>query len=78
MMAGTSPAITALPGGGYDVKGHQDFPLGGQLISLRADRLCPCWRSADLPAGQVSGVTPFPAVASASRRLLPSVMTRCA
>jgi hypothetical protein len=60
------------------VKGHQDFPVGGQLISLRVDRLCPCWRSADLFAGQVSGVTPFPAVASASRRLVPSVRTRWA
>jgi hypothetical protein len=60
------------------VKGHRDFPVGGQLISLRMDRLCPCRWSADLPAGQVSGVTPFPVVASASRRLLPSVRTRCA
>jgi len=33
------------------VKGHQDFPVGGQLISLRVDRLCPCWRSADLLCG---------------------------
>jgi len=24
------------------VKGHRDFPVGGQLISLRVDRLCPC------------------------------------
>ena len=24
-----------------DVKGHRDFPAGGQLISLRVDRLCP-------------------------------------
>ena len=60
------------------VKGHRDFPVGGQLISLRVDRLCPCWRSADLLAGQVSGVTPFPAVASASRRLVPSVRTKWA
>ena len=30
------------------VKGHRDFPVGGQLISLRADRLCPFWRPADL------------------------------
>jgi hypothetical protein len=60
------------------VKGHRDFPVGGQLISLRVDRLCPWSRSADLPAGQVSGVTPFPAVASARRRLVPSVRTRCA
>ncbi len=30
------------------VKGHRDFPVGGQLISLRVDRLCPCRRSADL------------------------------
>ena len=29
-------------------KGHRDFPVGGQLISLRVDRLCPCGRSADL------------------------------
>ena len=27
---------------GQSVKGHRDFPVGGQLISLRADRLCPC------------------------------------
>jgi hypothetical protein len=30
------------------VKGQFDFPLGGQLISLLADSLCPCPRSADL------------------------------
>jgi phosphoglycerate dehydrogenase-like enzyme len=30
------------------VKGQSDFPLGGQLISLLADRLSPCPRSADL------------------------------
>ena len=58
------------------VKGHRDFPVGGQLISLRVDRLCPRWRSADLPAGQVSDLTPFPAVASARRRLVPSVRMR--
>ena len=23
------------------VKGHRDIPVGGQLISLRVDRLCP-------------------------------------
>jgi hypothetical protein len=55
------------------VKGHRDFPVGGHLISLRADRLCPSARTADLPAGYASGVTPFPAVASARRRLVPSV-----
>src|SRR6266851_3222991 len=60
------------------VKGHRDLLVGGQLISLRVDRLCPCWRSADLLAGQVSGVTPLPVVASASRRLVPSVRTRWA
>ena len=27
---------------GLRVKGHRDFPVGGQLISLRVDRLCPC------------------------------------
>ena len=26
----------------HGVKGHRDFPVGGQVISLRADRLCPC------------------------------------
>jgi hypothetical protein len=31
------------------VKGQFDFPLGGQLISLLADSLCPCPRSVDLP-----------------------------
>jgi hypothetical protein len=31
------------------VKGYRDFPVGGQPISLWADRLCPCRRSADLP-----------------------------
>ena len=62
----------------FGVKGHRDFPVGGQLISLWADRLTPWSRSADLLAGQVSGVTPFPAVASARRRLVPSVRTRCA
>jgi hypothetical protein len=30
------------------VKGQLDFPVGGQLISLLADRLSPCPRSADL------------------------------
>jgi hypothetical protein len=30
------------------VKGQSDFPVGGQLISLLADRLSPCPRSADL------------------------------
>jgi len=30
------------------VKGQQHFPVGGQLISLLADRLFPCPRSADL------------------------------
>jgi integrase/recombinase XerD len=30
------------------VKGQFDFPVGGQLISLLADRLCPCPRSVDL------------------------------
>jgi retron-type reverse transcriptase len=30
------------------VKGQQHFPVGGQLISLLADRLSPCPRSADL------------------------------
>jgi hypothetical protein len=30
------------------VKGQFDFPVGGQLISLLADGLCPCPRSADL------------------------------
>jgi hypothetical protein len=30
------------------VKGQLDFPVGGQLISLLADSLCPCPRSADL------------------------------
>jgi hypothetical protein len=30
------------------VKGQQHFPVGGQLISLLADRLSPCGRSADL------------------------------
>jgi hypothetical protein len=30
------------------VKGQADFPVGGQLISLLADSLCPCPRSADL------------------------------
>jgi hypothetical protein len=30
------------------VKGQLDFPLGGQLISLLADSLCPCPRSVDL------------------------------
>jgi hypothetical protein len=34
------------------VKGHRDFPVGGQLISLRVDRLCPRSRSADLHAVQ--------------------------
>jgi hypothetical protein len=29
------------------VKGQLDFPLDGQLISLLADRLFPCRRSAD-------------------------------
>jgi hypothetical protein len=33
------------------VNGHRDFPLCGQLISLRMDRLCPCGRSDDLPGG---------------------------
>src|SRR6266705_3406051 len=28
------------------VKGQRDFPLGGQLISSRADRLCPGLRTA--------------------------------
>jgi hypothetical protein len=31
-----------------DVKGQADFPVGGQLISLLADSLFPCPRSADL------------------------------
>jgi hypothetical protein len=31
-----------------NVKGQLDFPLGGQLISLLADSLCPWPRSADL------------------------------
>jgi len=30
------------------VKGQADFPVGGQLISLLADSLFPCPRSADL------------------------------
>ena len=30
------------------VKGQLDLPLGGQLISLLADSLFPCPRSADL------------------------------
>jgi hypothetical protein len=30
------------------IKGHEHFPVGGQLISLLADRLSPCARSADL------------------------------
>src|SRR6266487_3712843 len=60
------------------VKGQRDFPLGGQLISLQADRLCPCLRTADLRAGQVSGTTPCPDVAWARRRLVPSVTTRWA
>src|SRR5216684_191148 len=68
-------AVVAVRG---TVKGHRDFPVGGQLISLRVDRLCPCRRSADLPAGPVSGVTPFPAVASARRRLVPSLRMRWA
>ncbi len=31
-----------------NVKGQLDFPVGGQLISLLADSLFPCPRSADL------------------------------
>jgi len=48
------------------------------LISLPVDGLCPCRRSAEFRAGQVRGITPFPEVASASRRLVPSVVTRWA
>jgi hypothetical protein len=40
---------TAILGPFENVKGHRDFPVGGQLISRWADSLCPCPRSADLP-----------------------------
>jgi hypothetical protein len=43
----------------YCVKGHRDFPVGGQLISLWADRLCPCSRSADLLAVRSAASLPF-------------------
>jgi len=33
---------------GAAVNGQRDFPVGGQLISLLADRLSPCPRTADL------------------------------
>ena len=33
---------------GSSVNGHRDVPVGGQLISLLADRLSPCARSVDL------------------------------
>src|SRR6266496_3495428 len=78
MNAAYQPRSSAAEAADGVVKGHRDFPVGGQLISLWVDGLCPCGRSADLPAGQVSGVTPLPAVASARRRLVPSVRTRWA
>jgi hypothetical protein len=58
------------------VKEHRDLPVGGHLISLRVDRLCPRGGQLISRLDQVRGVTPFPVVASASRRLLPSVRTR--
>src|SRR5260221_7560391 len=50
------PRAVSVHGDRDFVKGQRDFPVGGQLISLWVDRLCPCGRSADLLAGQVSGV----------------------
>ena len=45
-MAGIGPMVYWL---GPSVNGQRDFLVGGQFISLSADRWCPCRRTSDLP-----------------------------
>ena len=56
-LAGTKPTAST---GRNGVKGHRDFPVGGQLISLRADRLSPCRRSAGLSRVRSAASPPSP------------------